>query len=470
MNKFSDWGIIGLGTIGINISINFSRNGIKLSIYNRHVDGLEENVAQNIVKRNKGLKDVLTFDNIESFVKSIKKPRKILVLIPYGKPVDEVIELLLNHLSKGDIIVDGGNSYFRDTERREVYLKRKKINFLGIGISGGTIGAKNGPSIMVGGSKKTYKKVESELKKISAISPLKKYCCERVGPSSSGHYVKMIHNGIEYVEMQLIAECYDIMKTEMQYDNLQISKIFGDWSKTNSRSYLLKISQEILKFKKDDSFLIDKILDKSENKGTGIWAAISGIELGVPNTLMNLAVNSRYISFQKEVRSKYSKLIKKKQSYIDISINDLKLVYDFSRIINFYQGFEVLKSASKNYKWKLNLSDISFVWSNGSILSSELIILFKEIFENGNDVLNDYKINKYFISKYNVIKKIIVKIQASSVPSLLISNSIIFFDLITQKEGTGNLIQAQRDYFGSHGFNLIDSKKLIKNNWNDKEL
>ena len=248
MNKFSDWGIIGLGTIGINISINFSRNGIKLSIYNRHVDGLEENVAQNIVKRNKGLKDVLTFDNIESFVKSIKKPRKILVLIPYGKPVDEVIELLLNHLSKGDIIVDGGNSYFRDTERREVYLKRKKINFLGIGISGGTIGAKNGPSIMVGGSKKTYKKVESELKKISAISPLKKYCCERVGPSSSGHYVKMIHNGIEYVEMQLIAECYDIMKTEMQYDNLQISKIFGDWSKTNSRSYLLKISQEILKF------------------------------------------------------------------------------------------------------------------------------------------------------------------------------------------------------------------------------
>ena len=185
---------------------------------------------------------------------------------------------------------------------------------------------------------------------------------------------------------------------------------------------------------------------------------------------MNLAVNSRYISFQKEVRSKYSKLIKKKQSYIDISINDLKLVYDFSRIINFYQGFEVLKSASKNYKWKLNLSDISFVWSNGSILSSELIILFKEIFENGNDVLNDYKINKYFISKYNVIKKIIVKIQASSVPSLLISNSIIFFDLITQKEGTGNLIQAQRDYFGSHGFNLIDSKKLIKNNWNDKEL
>ena len=467
MAKLSDWGIIGLGTIGSNLAINFSRNEFRLSIYNRNLKGLEENVAKNFVKKNDSLKDVIPFDNLDSFVKSLKKPRKILILIPSGKPIDEMIKSLLNYLSKDDIIIDGGNSYFNDTQRRESFLKRKKINFLGIGISGGTMGARNGPSIMIGGSEVVYNKVKRDLKKISAVNHLNKYCCDRVGPSSSGHYVKMIHNGLEYVEMQLIAECYDFMKTEMNFDNYKISEVFNKWLNTSSNSYLLNISSDILKYKENGSFIIDEIIDKSENKGTGVWAAISGIELGVPNTLMTLALNSRYISFQKETRVKNFKLRKKRKYNGKISTNDLKLVYDFSRIINFYQGFNVLEAASKKYNWELNLSNISSLWSNGSILKSDLVFLLVKILKDQTDILNSRIIYKNFISKFETIKNIITTSQKGNTPLLLISNSISFFELITQKVGTGNLIQAQRDYFGSHGINLKDSNKLFKYNWND---
>jgi len=470
MAKLSDWGIIGLGTIGSNLAINFSRNEFKLSVYNRNLKGLEENVAKNFVKKNDSLKDVIPFDNLDSFVKSLKKPRKILILIPSGKPIDEMIKSLLNYLSKDDIIIDGGNSYFNDTQRRESFLKRKKINFLGIGISGGTMGARNGPSIMIGGSEVVYNKVKRDLKKISAVNYLNKYCCNRVGPSSSGHYVKMIHNGIEYVEMQLIAECYDFMKTEMNFDNYKISEVFNKWLNTSSNSYLLNISSDILKYKENGSFIIDEIIDKSENKGTGVWAAISGIELGVPNTLMTLALNSRYISFQKETRVKNFKLRKKRKYNGKISTNDLKLVYDFSRIINFYQGFNVLEAASKKYNWELNLSNISSLWSNGSILKSDLVFLLVKILKDQTDILNSRIIYKNFISKFETIKNIITTSQKGNTPLLLISNSISFFELITQKVGTGNLIQAQRDYFGSHGINLKDSNKLFKYNWNDIKL
>ena len=470
MAKLSDWGIIGLGTIGSNLAINFSRNEFRLSIYNRNLKGLEENVAKNFVKKNDSLKDVIPFDNLDSFVKSLKKPRKILILIPSGKPIDEMIKSLLNYLSKDDIIIDGGNSYFNDTQRRESFLKRKKINFLGIGISGGTMGARNGPSIMIGGSEVVYNKVKRDLKKISAVNHLNKYCCDRVGPSSSGHYVKMIHNGLEYVEMQLIAECYDFMKTEMNFDNYKISEVFNKWLNTSSNSYLLNISSDILKYKENGSFIIDEIIDKSENKGTGVWAAISGIELGVPNTLMTLALNSRYISFQKETRVKNFKLRKKRKYNGKISTNDLKLVYDFSRIINFYQGFNVLEAASKKYNWELNLSNISSLWSNGSILKSDLVFLLVKILKDQTDILNSRIIYKNFISKFETIKNIITTSQKGNTPLLLISNSISFFELITQKVGTGNLIQAQRDYFGSHGINLKDSNKLFKYNWNDIKL
>ena len=470
MAKLSDWGIIGLGTIGSNLAINFSRNEFRLSIYNRNLKGLEENVAKNFVKKNDSLKDVIPFDNLDSFVKSLKKPRKILILIPSGKPIDEMIKSLLNYLSKDDIIIDGGNSYFNDTQRRESFLKRKKINFLGIGISGGTMGARNGPSIMIGGSEVVYNKVKRDLKKISAVTHLNKYCCDRVGPSSSGHYVKMIHNGLEYVEMQLIAECYDFMKTEMNFDNYKISEVFNKWLNTSSNSYLLNISSDILKYKENGSFIIDEIIDKSENKGTGVWAAISGIELGVPNTLMTLALNSRYISFQKETRVKNFKLRKKRKYNGKISTNDLKLVYDFSRIINFYQGFNVLEAASKKYNWELNLSNISSLWSNGSILKSDLVFLLVKILKDQTDILNSRIIYKNFISKFETIKNIITTSQKGNTPLLLISNSISFFELITQKVGTGNLIQAQRDYFGSHGINLKDSNKLFKYNWNDIKL
>jgi len=470
MAKLSDWGIIGLGTIGSNLAINFSRNEFKLSVYNRNLKGLEENVAKNFVKKNDSLKDVIPFDNLDSFVKSLKKPRKILILIPSGKPIDEMIKSLLNYLSKDDIIIDGGNSYFNDTQRRESFLKRKKINFLGIGISGGTMGARNGPSIMIGGSEVVYNKVKRDLKKISAVNHLNKYCCDRVGPSSSGHYVKMIHNGLEYVEMQLIAECYDFMKTEMNFDNYKISEVFNKWLNTSSNSYLLNISSDILKYKENGSFIIDEIIDKSENKGTGVWAAISGIELGVPNTLMTLALNSRYISFQKETRVKNFKLRKKRKYNGKISTNDLKLVYDFSRIINFYQGFNVLEAASKKYNWELNLSNISSLWSNGSILKSDLVFLLVKILKDQTDILNSRIIYKNFISKFETIKNIITTSQKGNTPLLLISNSISFFELITQKVGTGNLIQAQRDYFGSHGINLKDSNKLFKYNWKDIKL
>ena len=470
MAKLSDWGIIGLGTIGSNLAINFSRNEFKLSVYNRNLKGLEENVAKNFVKKNDSLKDVIPFDNLDSFVKSLKKPRKILILIPSGKPIDEMIKSLLNYLSKDDIIIDGGNSYFNDTQRRESFLKRKKINFLGIGISGGTMGARNGPSIMIGGSEIVYNKVKRDLKKISAVNHLNKYCCDRVGPSSSGHYVKMIHNGLEYVEMQLIAECYDFMKTEMNFDNYKISEVFNKWSNTSSNSYLLNISSDILKYKENGSFIIDEIIDKSENKGTGVWAAISGIELGVPNTLMTLALNSRYISFQKETRVKNFKLRKKRKYNGKISTNDLKLVYDFSRIINFYQGFNVLEAASKKYNWELNLSNISSLWSNGSILKSDLVFLLVKILKDQTDILNSRIIYKNFISKFETIKNIITTSQKGNTPLLLISNSISFFELITQKVGTGNLIQAQRDYFGSHGINLKDSNKIFKYNWNEIKL
>jgi 6-phosphogluconate dehydrogenase len=470
MIKKSDWGIIGMGAMGLNLSRNFAKKNISLSIYNRKLVGIEEDVAFNAVKSYQELENAIAFDDISLFVKSLRTPRKILLMVPSGKSVDEIIANLLSCISPDDIIIDGGNSHYKDTFSREKYLKSKSINFIGIGISGGAKGALNGPSIMFGGNESVFNIIRYDLEKISAISAYDSPCCKRVGPNSSGHFVKMVHNGIEYAEMQLIAECYDVMKFAMNFDNLKIASVFKNWSKTKSSSFLLEISTKILKHKNKGDYLIDKILDKASNKGTGGWASIASIELGVPSTMLSLALQARFFSFQKKFRIKRSGLIQKRRDFISVSIDELKDVYDFSRIINHHQGFELLEAGGKFYNWNLNLSDIACLWTNGCIISSEIMNLFVQVLKENSSIIDSKEIQENIISKYEFIKKTIFEIQKLDIPFVLSTNALLAFKLYTQKDGSGNIIQAQRDFFGSHGYQTFDNNLLQKNDWEEKNL
>ncbi|TVZ26685.1 6-phosphogluconate dehydrogenase [Gillisia sp. Hel_I_86] len=451
----SEFGLFGLGVMGKSLSRNLARNGFKISIFNRHVDGVEVNIAKNFKAQFPELSNASAFDDISAFVNSLQQPRKIMLMVNAGKTIDFVIDDLLPHLSENDILVDGGNSNYKKTKERIAYLKAKNIHFIGTGISGGEEGALKGPSIMPGGDKAAYKLVQAYLETISAKDRNGLPCCTYVGPEGSGHFIKMVHNGIEYVEMQLLAEISTIMEASGKNPD-EIAAILDSW-KENANSYLLDITASIFRKKEGEDWLVKKVLDKAGNKGTGNWTTIASAELGVPGTLIASALFSRYISFYKEERLLLNKTFKGvKSSKLNISTNEILEAYQFARIINHYQGFKIIAEASRSYSWNLNLSEISRIWTSGCIIKSTLMRDLVEIFMETSNLLTHPRLIKK-IKKYRPsAKKVVSQCLLNDITTPALSESTQFFNGITTAYSSANIIQAQRDYFGAHTYKRLD--------------
>lgn len=453
LNASSSIGIIGLGVMGTSIARNIGRNGYKLSLYNRHVDGKEENVAKNKVLEYDELSESLAFDEMATFVNSISLPRKILLMVNAGQAVDSVIADLIPYLDHNDIIIDGGNSNYKDTQRRYEQLKSKNIRFIGCGISGGEEGALLGPSMMPGSDKETYNEIKEVFETIAAKSPLGHACCSHIGIGGSGHFVKMVHNGIEYGEMQLIAECYSFLRFDCHLTPSRIADIFEEWKQAECDSYLLDITISILNTNDSKGILIlDQIYDQAGNKGTGAWTTKAATELGVAIPTITAALFARYQSFFKQERVQLSDQLSwtneiKKEN----SVDGLKELYQTCRIINHRQGLDLIKAASDKFNWNIDINKLLTVWSAGCIIRSSLLLKIQEE-SNDKDFLNSAYFKSYFETHKSKIKSSFSELVNSENPTPAISASVEYFKSLIQKSGSANLIQAQRDYFGAHTF------------------
>lgn len=374
-----------------------------------------------------------------------------MLMVNAGATVDLVIEDFLPFLSEGDILIDGGNSNYHKTKERFEYLKSKHIHFVGTGVSGGEEGALKGPSIMPGCDKEVYKQIQPFLEAISAKDTNNLPCCTHIGIEGSGHFVKMIHNGIEYVEMQLLAEAYSILKT-LGNNPDEIASILEEWKKTTN-SYLLEITIDILHKKEGEDWLLNKIMDKAGNKGTGNWTAITSAQLGVPSTMIASALFARYTSFYKDERVAASKNFEAiTKLSLNISEDDILKAYGFARLINHYQGFKLIQEASSHYEWDLNLSELSRIWTNGCIIRSDLMVELVNIFKTTDNMLTHSAIIQQLKALKPSVKKVVAQciLNELSIPNL--SESINFLNSFTIADSSANLIQAQRDYFGAHTY------------------
>ncbi len=463
----SQFGLFGLGVMGKSLCRNLANNGFKISMFNRHVEGVEEDVAKNFKAQYSELSQAEAFDDISAFVNSLQQPRRIMLMVNAGKTIDYVIEDLLPHLSENDILIDGGNSNYTKTKERCDYLKTKHIHFIGTGVSGGEEGALKGPSIMPSGDQEAYNNVKVFLETISAKDNNGLPCCTYVGPEGSGHFIKMVHNGVEYVEMQLLAEVSTILKILGQNPD-EIANTLDSWKSTAS-SYLLEITTAIFQKKEGDNWLVNKILDKAGNKGTGNWTTIASAQLGVPSTLIASALFSRYVSFYKEERvqlhDNFKTII---TSEMNITTNDVLEAYQFARIINHYQGFKLIAEASNKFAWNLNLSEIARIWTNGCIIRSTLMEDLVEVFKHTSNMLT----NKALIEQVNqykpAVKKVVSQCILNDLTTPALSEAIQFLNGITTTYASANVIQAQRDYFGAHTYQRLDdqSGKSYHTNWN----
>ncbi|SFZ92992.1 6-phosphogluconate dehydrogenase [Flaviramulus basaltis] len=464
MNK-SEFGVIGLGVMGKSLSLNIAENGFNLSVYNRS-EGDEANVVSDFLSKNESFQNISGYTNIEAFITSIEKPRKILMMIKAGAVVDAVINQLTPFLDTNDILIDGGNSYFLDTKRRHETLQKKDIHYIGCGISGGEEGARKGPSMMPGGNIDSYKLVAPILETISAKDKNNKPCCCFIANDGAGHFVKMIHNGIEYSEMQLLAELYGMMSLTMT--NEAISEVFLNWNKTSLSSYLLEITAEILVAKEDDNYIIDTILDKAGNKGTGSWSSKLALEIGIPTTMMTSAVFARYLSSFKEKREFLSRRISSENSDQNIpNITILQHAYRFARIINHQQGFEIITEVAKENDWNINLSELSRIWTNGCIIRSELMQQISGLFKSKNDLFDDDFILNTLKSSETSIAELLKSAISNRVSLDTFWSAYNYWVSMTTRRLPANIIQAQRDYFGAHTYQKIDdnSSQFYHTNW-----
>ena len=469
----SEIGIIGLGVMGKSLALNFGSKGIRTSVFNRHVEELEVDIAKNFAQESRDIFDFPWFDDLQKFVASLKAPRNILLMVNAGKAVDLVIEGLLPFLEKGDLIIDGGNSHYKDTDRREAFLKEKGLLFIGTGISGGEEGARKGPSIMPGGPQQAYDRVGKLLEKIAAKDNDGKPCCTHIGPGGSGHFVKMLHNGIEYGEMQLIAETYHLLRYSHGLSPEEISDLFEEWNR-EMKSFLLEISVEILRKKEDGEFLIDKVLDAAKQKGTGGWSTNAALELGVPLDTITAAVLARNISGRKEDRVQAEKLYErnKKQTLQKGDFSELFESYEAASMINHAIGFDLLSAASKEYEWNLNLSEIARIWTNGCIIRSgfmeELVELFRDF--SGHLLLHD-QISERLKAQIPHLAETTAKALKSGFSMPLMSSAANYFYSFTSAQSSANLIQAQRDAFGAHTYERTDKPRgrFFHSNWSKEK-
>ena len=469
MNR-SDIGLIGLAVMGENLVLNMESKGFAVSVYNRSAD----RVKKFIEGRGKG-KSITGTYSLEEFTGSLEKPRKVMMLVKAGKAVDDIIEQLIPLLDPGDIIIDGGNSHYADTIRRTKYVEEKKLLYIGTGVSGGEEGALTGPSIMPGGSPAAWPHVKNLFRSIAAKTEDGTICTGWLGSNGAGHFVKMVHNGIEYGDMQIISEAYYLMKNLLFMSHDEMHNVFKEWNEGELNSYLVKITADIMSFKdKDGSALLEKILDKAGHKGTGKWTGITAHELGIPLTLIDEAVSARYLSAQKELRLKASGVIKGPgaRSPADISrfLKDLKDAVYAAKIISYAQGFDLLKEASREYGWDLNYGDIAMLWREGCIIRSVFLDRIKAAYDKNtrpdNLLLDDF-FREETENAQEGWRRVVATAIVNGLPLPALSSALSYFDGIRSAVLPANLIQAQRDYFGAHNYERTDSPRgqFFHTNW-----
>ncbi|NNF21956.1 MAG: NADP-dependent phosphogluconate dehydrogenase, partial [Saprospiraceae bacterium] len=447
-------GLIGLGVMGSSLSLNIADKGHSISVYNRSI-GDEAQLLSNFMDRHSQYSQIQGYSTLDEFVESLETPRKIILMIKAGQAIDHVIKDLLPYLDDEDIIIDGGNSHYQDTKRRHDKLLDSNIHFIGSGVSGGEEGARKGPSIMPGGSAHAYAQVAPILESIAAVDARGRKCCTYIGPDGAGHFVKMIHNGIEYAEMQLIAEMYALLST--QYSYAEISELFTSWNTGDLGSYLLEISASILQKKEGDHYLIDLILDKAGNKGTGSWSSKAGFDLGIPVTMMSDAVYARYISSFKDTRIKLSEQLGQKRTYNKpVNLTKLENAYRTARILNHHQGFHLIKQASDAYDWNINLSDLARIWTNGCIIRSAFMNEAIELFQSHDSILDNHKNMEAIGSSEEDLKEVVSSFLENRVHAPVFSSGLQYWIASTTENLSANFIQAQRDFFGAHRYQRID--------------
>ena len=460
-------GVIGMAVMGRNLALNIESRGFSVSIYNRSRDKTEEVVAEHSDKQ------LVPYYSIEEFVNSLEKPRRILIMVQAGKGTDAVIDELRPLLDKGDIIIDGGNAYFEDTIRRNKMLSNEGFNFIGAGVSGGEEGALKGPSIMPGGQKEAYELVAPILEKIAAKANGEP-CVAYIGPDGAGHYVKMAHNGIEYGDMQLIAESYSVLKHVGGLTNDELSDVFSDWNKGELDSYLTEITADIFKYKDENGdYLVDKIMDAAGNKGTGKWTSQSALDLGEPLSLITESVFARYISAIKDQRVAASKVLRgpSKEAFTgdkQALIEKVRKALYMGKIISYAQGFAQLKAASEHYNWQLNYGEIAKIFRAGCIIRAQFLQKITDAYSENNNIDN-LLLAPYFsktVEAYQQpLRDVICLAVSQGIPVPTLSAAIAYYDSYRSEVLPANLIQAQRDYFGAHTYRRIDKDGVFHTDW-----
>ena len=471
MPQTADIALIGLAVMGQNIVLNMNDHGYVVAVYNRTVSKVDEFLGNEA----KGTR-VVGAHSLQELVGLLKKPRRIMLLVKAGAPVDEFIDLLLPLLEPGDIIIDGGNSFYEDTVRRYNALKEKGILFVGSGVSGGEEGARHGPSLMPGGNAEAWPHIKAIFQSIAAKVDNGVPCCDWVGDAGAGHFVKMVHNGIEYGDMQLISEAYSLLSGGLGLNNEQLANTFTEWNKSELDSYLIEITSHIFKFKEaDGGDLVDKILDAAGQKGTGKWTVLSGLDNGAPVTLIAEAVFARLISSLKDERVAASSVLAgpanaKFTGDAKQAIEDIRLALYASKIISYAQGYMLMKQVSDHNKWKLNLGGIALMWRGGCIIRSRFLGKIKEAYDK-NPKLSNLLLDDYFRGEIKNAQKgwrnIVATAAKRGIPVPAFGTALAFFDQYRSAVLPANLLQAQRDYFGAHTYERIDEPrgKWSHTNW-----
>ncbi len=463
----ANFGMMGLGVMGHMLALNMERNGFRVAGYD--LDPAKVNSFANDYPE----KNLVACASLDEFLSSLEKPRRIMMMVPAGKALDGAIASLINILEPGDLLIDGGNTFFQDTERRSKELEAKGINYIGTGVSGGEQGALLGPSIMPGGQPEAWQLVKPIFESISAKVDGEP-CVAYMGPRGAGHFVKMVHNGIEYGDMQLIAETYDILHRGLGLDNSQLHEVFKDWNKGELESYLIEITADI--FTKSDpetgQAIIDLILDEAQQKGTGKWTSQIALDLGAPTQTINAAVESRIISAYKAERIAASSLLvgpdPKIETDPDTVIAWMRDALYAAKICSYAQGFGLMHLADQEYDYHLNFSEIARIWRGGCIIRARFLNDIRQAFERTPDLANlmmDPEFSRAMNIRQSALRKVVALAAENGIPALAFSSSLAYFDAYRSARLPANLTQAQRDYFGAHTYRRIDREGTFHTEW-----
>jgi len=472
--ELADFGLIGLAVMGENLALNVESRGYKMAVYNRSTEKVD-----NLINGRAAGKNFVGCHTLEDLVANLASPRKVMMLVKAGPAVDTIIDNLIPLLDKGDIIIDGGNTHFSDTERRTKYVEEKGLQFIGTGVSGGEEGALKGPSMMPGGSVDAWPAVEPIFKAIAAkVGPNEDIpCCEWVGPRGAGHYVKMVHNGIEYGDMQLICEAYHMLREAGGLSNDELYDVFDEWNRGELQSYLIEITRDIFSVIDDqaEGHLVDKVLDQAGAKGTGKWMSQLALDLGVPSTLVTTAVYARSLSAQKEARVRAEAVLSGPDVSVDLSEDDRKNLVDdvrqalyASKIVSYAQGFVQLQAAAEEHDWPLNYGDCALLWRGGCIIRAQFLDRIKEAFDENPD-LENLLLHPYFTDAVHKAqaawRRVILQATELGIPVPAFSTALAYYDSYRRGRLPANLLQAQRDYFGAHTFKRTDVDGVFHAEW-----